>query len=106
MEQFVIFVGWVMKSGGITQFKSHLMHKDPHNNTKKCLRVPPEVKEKIRLLVHDKKKARTKKNANIEDIRSQLRGTMGTHHTYLVNEDDDDEDAEDEDTYVYNKYAP
>ena len=56
MEQFVIFVGWVMKSGGITQFKSHLMHKDPHNNTKKYLRVPPEVKEEIRLLVHDKTK--------------------------------------------------
>ncbi|RVX00136.1 hypothetical protein CK203_026604 [Vitis vinifera] len=26
---------------------------------------------------------------------------MGTHHTHLVNEDDDDEDAEDEDVYMY-----
>ena len=52
--------------------------------------------------MHDKKKARAKKNANIEDIRSQLRGTMGTHHTHLVNkEDDDDEDAKDEDVYMY-----
>ena len=48
--------GLVMKSGGITRFKSHLMHKDLHNNTKKCPRVPLEVKENIRLLVHDKKK--------------------------------------------------
>ncbi|RVW64943.1 hypothetical protein CK203_041844 [Vitis vinifera] len=47
------------------------------------------------------KKAKAKKNADIEDIRSQLHGTMGTHHTHLVNEDDDDEDAEDEDEYMY-----
>ncbi|RVW88271.1 hypothetical protein CK203_038651 [Vitis vinifera] len=95
------FYELVMKNGGIMRFKSHLTHKDPHNNTKKCPRVPPEVKEEIRSLVHDKKKARAKKNANIEDIRSQLRGTMGTHHTHLVNEDDDDEDTEDEDVYMY-----
>ncbi|KAL6316825.1 hypothetical protein AAG906_021125 [Vitis piasezkii] len=95
------FCGLVMKSGGITRFKSHLMHKDPHNNTKKCPRVPPEVKEEIRLLVHDKQKAKAKKNADIEEIRSQLRGTMGAHHTHLVDEDDDDEDAEDEDVYMY-----
>ncbi|RVW64721.1 hypothetical protein CK203_066474 [Vitis vinifera] len=95
------FCGLVMKSGGITRFKSHLMHKDPHNNTKKCPRVPPEVKEEIRLLVHDKQKSKAKKNVDIEEIRSQLRGTMGTHHTHLVNEDDDNEDAEDEDVYMY-----
>ncbi|RVW22552.1 hypothetical protein CK203_105655 [Vitis vinifera] len=90
-----------MKSGGMMRFKSHLTHKDPHNNTKKCPRVPPEVKEEIRLLVHDKQKAKAKKNVDIEDIRSQFCGTMGTHHTHLVNEDDDDEDAEDEDVYIY-----
>ncbi|RVW14980.1 hypothetical protein CK203_090429 [Vitis vinifera] len=67
----------------------------------RCPRVPPEVKEEIRLLVHDKQKAKAKKNADIEEIRSQLRGTMGTHHTHLVNEDDDDEDAEEEDVYMY-----
>ncbi|RVW94894.1 hypothetical protein CK203_034577 [Vitis vinifera] len=98
--------GSAMPGGDITRFKSHLMHKDSHNNTKKCPRVPPEVKEEIRLLVHDKQKAKAKKNVDIEDIRSQLRGTMGTHHTYLVNEDDDDEDAEDEDTYVSNNMHP
>ncbi|RVW27884.1 hypothetical protein CK203_084929 [Vitis vinifera] len=94
------FCGLVMKSRGITRFKFHLMHKDPHNNTKKCPRVPPEVKEGIRFLVHDKKKAKAKKNADIEDIRAQLRGTMGTHHTHLVDEDDD-EDVENEDVYMY-----
>ncbi|KAL6321169.1 hypothetical protein AAG906_012941 [Vitis piasezkii] len=85
------FCGLVMKSGGITRFKFHLMHNDPHNNTKKYPRVPLEVKEEIRLL----------KNADIEDIRAQLRGTIETHHTHLGNEDDDDEDAEDEDVYMY-----
>ena len=39
--------GLLMKSGGITRFKFHLTHKDPHNNTKKCRRVLPEVKEDI-----------------------------------------------------------
>ena len=63
--------------------------------------MPPKVKEEIRLLVHDKQKAKAKKNADIEDIRSQLRDTMETHHTHLVNEDDDDEDADDEDVYMY-----
>ncbi|RVW71858.1 hypothetical protein CK203_061141 [Vitis vinifera] len=47
------------------------------------------------------KKQKQRKNADIEEIRSQLRGTMGTHHTHLVNEDDDDEDVEDEDVYMY-----
>ena len=80
------------------------MQKDPHNNTKKCPRVPPEVKEKICLLVYDKKKkkkAKAKKVADIQDICAQLRGTMGTHDTHLVDENDDDEDVEDEDVYMY-----
>ena len=41
------FCGLLMKNGGITRFKFHLMHNGPHNNTKKCLRVSPEVKEEI-----------------------------------------------------------
>ncbi|RVW63600.1 hypothetical protein CK203_057403 [Vitis vinifera] len=85
--------GSALPGGGIKRFKFHLMQKDPHNNTKKCSRVPLEVKEEIRFLVHDKTKAKAKKNADIEDIRAQLRGTMGTHHTHLVDEDDDDEDV-------------
>eukprot|EP00261_Vitis_vinifera_P016125 XP_010644834.1 PREDICTED: uncharacterized protein LOC104877739 [Vitis vinifera] len=87
------FCGLVMKSGGITRFKFHLMQKDPHNNTKKCPRVPPEVKEEIRFLVHDKTKAKAKKNADIEEIRAQLRGTMGTHHTHLTDMHPDERDA-------------
>ena len=43
-----------MKSGSITGFKFHFTHKDPHNNTKKCPRVPLEVKEEIRSMMHDK----------------------------------------------------
>ena len=50
--------------------------------------------------MHDKTKAKVKKKADIEDIRAQLRGTMGTHHTHLVDEDDD-EDVENEDVYMY-----
>ena len=38
------FCGLVMKSGGISRFKYHLAHRDPNNNTKKCLSVPLEVK--------------------------------------------------------------
>ena len=37
----------LMGSGGITRFKFHLVHTHLHNNTKKCPRVPFEVKEKI-----------------------------------------------------------
>ena len=42
------FCELVMKSGDISRFKYHLAHRDPNNNTKKCLSVPPEVKEEIR----------------------------------------------------------
>ena len=90
-----------MKSGGITRFKFHLTHNDPHNNTKKCPRVSLKVKEEIRLLVHEKNKAKAKKAANIQEIRAQLRGTMGTRDTHLIDKNDDDEDVEDEDVYRY-----
>ena len=51
--------------------------------------------------MHDKNKAKVKKVVDIQDIRAQLRGIMGTHDTHLVNEEDDDEDVEDEDVYMY-----
>ena len=89
-----------MKHGGITQFKFHLTH----NNTKKCLRVPPEVKEEIRLMVHDKNKVKTKKVVDIQEIHAQLHGIMGAGDTHLIDENDDDEDAEDEDVYMYMTY--
>ena len=72
------------------------MHKDPYNNTKKCPRVPPEVKEEIRSMVHDKTKAKTKKIIDIQEIRAQLYGTMGANDTQLI-----DEDVEDQDVYMY-----
>ena len=43
-ETICNFCGLLMKSGGISRFKYHLVHIDPNNNTKKCLTVPPEVK--------------------------------------------------------------
>ena len=39
------FFCMVIKSGGITRFKFHLSHTDPHSNSK-CLNVPPEVKKR------------------------------------------------------------
>ena len=95
------FCGLLMKSGGITRFKFHLTHNDPHNNTKKCLRVPPEVKEEIRLMMHDKNKAKTIKVVDIQEIHAQLHGTMGASDTHPIDKDDEDEDAEDENVYMY-----
>ena len=82
------------------RFKFHLTHNNLHKNTKKCPRVPPEVKEDIQLMVHDKIKAKTEKAADIQEICAQLRGTMGASDTHLIDENDD-EDAKDEDMYMY-----
>ena len=91
-----------MKSGGIIRFKFHLTHNDLHNNTKKCPRVPPKVKEKIRLMVHNKYKAKAKKVVDIQEICAQLCGTMGANDTHLIDKDDDDDEyVEDEDVYMY-----
>ena len=51
--------------------------------------------------MHEKNKAKAKKAANIQEIRAQLRGTMGTRDTHLIDKNDDDEDVEDEDVYRY-----
>ena len=85
------------------RFKFHLTHNNLHKNTKKCPRVPPEVKEDIQLMVHDKIKAKTEKAADIQEICAQLRGTMGASDTHLIdeNDDDDDDDVEDQDVYIY-----
>ena len=45
------YCGLVIKSGGITRFKFHLSHLDPHSNTKKCPNVLPKVKQEIRQLL-------------------------------------------------------
>ena len=44
------YCGLVLKSGEITRFKFHLSYSDLHSNTKKCLNVPLEVKQKMRQL--------------------------------------------------------
>ena len=90
-----------MKSGGTSRFKYHLAHRDLNNNTKKFLLVPLEVKEEIREMLHEKSKAKAKKIADIEEIRDQLRGTMGPKHTNVMDEDDDDDDDDDDEVYMY-----
>ena len=58
----------VIKSDGITRFKFHLSHTDPHSNSKKCPNVPPEVKKEMRQFLVEMNKAKVKKVVNIEEI--------------------------------------
>ena len=100
------FCGMAIKSGGITRFKFHLSHTDRHSNSKKCPNVPLEVKKEMRQLLVEKNKAKAKIAANIEEIRSELRGTMGGSYRHLFDDgDDDDEENEEEDDDVY-MYPP
>ena len=100
------FCGMIIKSGGITRFKFHLSHTDPHSNSKKCPNVPSEVKREMRQLLVERNKAKAKKAVNIEEIRFELRGTMGGSHRHLFEDgDDDDEENEEEDDDVY-MYPP
>ena len=94
------YCGLVIRSGGITCFKFHLSHSDPHSNTKKCRNVPLEVKQEMRQLLDWKNKEKAKKAADIEEIRTELRGTMGGHNRHLI-DDDEDEGEEEEDVYMY-----
>ena len=55
------YYGLVIRSDGITRFKYHLSHSDPHYNTKKCSNVPPEVKQEMRQLLDQKNKEKAKK---------------------------------------------
>ena len=41
----------VIKSDGITWFKFHLLHTNPHSNSKKCPNVPPGMKKEMRQLL-------------------------------------------------------
>ena len=96
------FCGMIIKSGGITWFKFHLSHSNPHSNSKKRPNVPPEVKKEMRQLLVEKNKAKAKKATNIEEIQSELRGTMGDSHRHLFDDDEEEEDEEDEDeVYMY-----
>ena len=94
------FCGMVIKSWGITRFKFHLSQTDPHSNSKKCPNVPPKVKKEMRQLLVERNKEKAKKAANIEEIRAELRGTMGGSHRHLFDEGDDD-DEENDDVYMF-----
>ena len=70
--------------------------------------MPPEVKKKMRQFLVEMNKAKVKKAANIEEIRAELRGTMGGSHRHLFDDDDDDgndddeeNEEEDDDVYMY-----
>ena len=52
-------------------------------------------------MLHEKSKAKEKKAIDIEEIRDQLRGTMGARHTHVMDEDDDDDDDDDDEVYMY-----
>ncbi len=41
------FCNLVLQGGGITRFKFHLTDADPRKNSKKCEKVPPEVRAEI-----------------------------------------------------------
>ena len=61
----------------------------------------------MRQLLVKRNKSKAKKAANIEEIRAELRGTMGGSHRHLFDDDggDDDEEEEneeeDDDVYMY-----
>ncbi|RVW93430.1 hypothetical protein CK203_035102 [Vitis vinifera] len=64
--------------------------------------MPPEVKEEIREMLHEKSKAKAKKTTHIEEIQAQLCDTMVARHTHVMDKDDDDD--KDEEVYMYPGY--
>ena len=92
------YYGLSKKGGGITCLKFHLSHTDPHSNTK-CPNVSSEVKQEMKQLLEHKCKSKAKKATNMEEIRAELRGTMGGKHHSLI--DDDDVEEGDEDVHMY-----
>ena len=92
----------MIKSSGITCFKFHLSHMDPHSNTKKSPNVPSEVKKESKQLLEQKSKTKAKKATDMEEIRAELRSTMrGRHHTMIDDDEENEGDEEDEDVYMY-----
>ena len=71
--------------------------------------MPPKVKKEMRQLLVQMNKAKAKKSVYIEEIRVELRNTMGGSHRHLADDDDDDDDEEEEeedeeeedDVYIY-----
>ena len=62
------YCGMVIKSGGITWFKFHLSHTDPHLNNKKCHNMTLKVKKEMRQPLVQRNKAKAKKAVDIEEI--------------------------------------
>ena len=93
------YCGLSIKSGEITRLKFHLSHTNLYSNTKKCPNVPPEVKQEMKQLLEQKSKSKVKEAADMKEIRSELRGTMGEKLHSLI--DDDEEEEGDEDVYMY-----
>ena len=87
------------KSGGITLLKFYLSHTNPHSYTKKCTNMPSEVKQEMKQLLEHKSKTKAKKAVDMEEIRAELRGTVGGRHYTLI--DDEEEEEGDEDVYIY-----
>ena len=95
MEKICNYCGLSIKSGGITCLKFHLLHTDPHSNTKKCPNMSSEVKQEMNQLLEQKIKSKEKKTADMEEIRAELRGIMGGKHHSLIDEDEEEEGDED-----------
>ena len=62
--------------------------------------MPPEVKLEMKQLLEHKGKAKAKEAADIEEIRAELRVTMGGKHHSLIDDDDEEEEG-DEDVHMY-----
>ena len=62
------YCSMIIKSCGVTQFKFHLSHTNPHSDSKKCPNVLLKVKKEMRALLVQMEKAKVKKIANIEEI--------------------------------------
>ena len=95
------YCGLSIKSGGITRLKFHLSHTDPHSNTKKYPNVPPKIKQEMKQLLEQIGKAKAKKTTDMEEIRAELRGTMGGKHHYLIDDEEEEEEEGDEDVHMY-----
>ena len=54
----------------------------------------------MKQLLDQKNKEKAKKTADIEEIRAELRGTMGGRDRHLI-DNDEDEEEEEEDVYMY-----
>ena len=97
MEQYVIYCGLMIKSGGIIRFNYHLSHMDHHSTTKNCLNVSLKVKQEIKQLLEQKNITKTKKVAIIKEIQAELHDIVGGKHQTIIN----DEEKGEENVYMH-----